>query len=104
MPATARSAEGDRLLEREKELGAVGAALDAARDGHGGLLVLEAEGGLGKSRLLAEIEHAAADAGLAVLRARGHDFETELALGLVVQLFLARIVRASPEERDALLS
>ena len=79
-------------------------AVEAARDGRGSIVYLEGEGGLGKTRLLRELERRAEAAGLAVLRARGHDFESELAFGLVLQLFQARVARAPAGEREAVLA
>ena len=55
------------LLEREAELAAVTALVDAARDGAGRLLAFEARAGMGKSRLVAATREAATVAGLDVL-------------------------------------
>ncbi|MEU5261576.1 AAA family ATPase [Amycolatopsis sp. NPDC021455] len=75
------------LLERAGELNAVAALVAAAGTGRGGLLLVEAAAGLGKSTLL---EHAAAMAraqGHLVLRARGHELETAFAWGVARTLF-----------------
>ena len=40
------------LLERERELGRIDAALEAARGGRGAAVVIEADAGLGKSALM----------------------------------------------------
>ena len=55
------------LLERDAELGAIGAAVERARSGRGGVLVVEGVAGIGKSSLLA----AAPCDGMRVLRASG---------------------------------
>ena len=43
---------GRELLERERELDVLGAALSRARDGAGGVVLIEGPVGVGKSRLL----------------------------------------------------
>ena len=47
-------AEAARLVDRDAELEAVRAAAGALRTGHGGLIVIEGEAGMGKTRLIAE--------------------------------------------------
>jgi predicted ATPase len=55
------------LFERSTEVGAIAAAVDAAREGQGHGLVIEGAAGVGKSRLLAEARGQAATAGMRVL-------------------------------------
>ena len=85
-----------QLLEREAELAALDAAIDAARRGAGRLVVVEGPAGIGKSRLLAVAGHRAQERGMAVLRARGGELEREFAYGIVRQLF----ERPSPERQQ----
>ena len=59
-----------RVIGRDDELRAIGAALEAARDGHGGALFLLGEAGVGKSRLTREAERVAQARGLRALRGR----------------------------------
>ncbi|HEV2812756.1 MAG TPA: AAA family ATPase, partial [Solirubrobacteraceae bacterium] len=101
--AVAEAGPGD-LLERREELHAIAQALAATAGGRGGVVYVEADGGLGKTRLLAELERRAEGSGLAVLRARGHDFESDHAFGLALQLFENRVRRAAPAERAELLA
>ena len=58
------------LLGREAELAMLRAALAAAGQGHGGLLALTGEPGVGKSRLLAELSGEASSAGMTVATGR----------------------------------
>ena len=54
------------LVGRTRELGIIAATLDATRrTGHGGVVVIEGEAGVGKSRLLAAVEASARAAGFA---------------------------------------
>jgi DNA-binding CsgD family transcriptional regulator len=81
------------IYERETELAALSRALAEARDGTGGLVVIEGPAGIGKSRLLAETRAAASAQGMAVLAARGTDLERDAPFGVVSEL-LAGILAA----------
>lgn len=70
------------LLEREHEL----AQLEALFDNPGGVAIIEGPAGIGKTALLSAASDAAAARGLTVLRARGHDLDREIPLGVVRQL------------------
>lgn len=59
-----------RIHGRDRELRAVGALLDRARDGHGGALAVVAETGMGRTALLEAAAHRAAPA-FRVLSATG---------------------------------
>jgi DNA-binding CsgD family transcriptional regulator len=91
------------LLDRERELAEVHALIDAARDGSGGLVVVEGPAGIGKTRLLEEAADATSAAGVEVLRARGSEFEAEIGFGVARQLFEPMLRAASVEERRGLL-
>ena len=71
------------LREREAELGSIAAAVDAARRGHGSLVLVDGPAGIGKSALLAATS---VPAGVRRLRARGGELERELPLGVARQL------------------
>lgn len=71
------------LLERERELEAIGELLVAACECSGRMLVLEGAAGVGKSRLLAAGAVSAAEAGMTVLTARGEELERSAPWGLV---------------------
>ena len=58
------------MVGRARELVAIDRALHAAAAGHGGLLLVSGEAGIGKSRLLAEAARRARDMGMAVLSGR----------------------------------
>jgi DNA-binding CsgD family transcriptional regulator/tetratricopeptide (TPR) repeat protein len=92
------------LLDRERETGLIASAVADAVGGHGRLLVVEGESGIGKTRLLAYVRQLAGESGLAVLSARGSELEREFAFGLVRQLFEPALAAAGAEERDRLLA
>ena len=58
------------FVGRTRELDELRAGLFAARSGRGGLFLVSGEGGVGKTRLVAELERAAADAGVPTLWGR----------------------------------
>src|SRR4029079_7689513 len=69
-PTTAAAAtEGPRLLEREAELAALRAYVDAATSGGGRFVAIEGRAGIGKSRLLQEARAIAGHARLHLLTA-----------------------------------
>jgi DNA-binding NarL/FixJ family response regulator/tetratricopeptide (TPR) repeat protein len=68
------------LIGRAGERAAIEAALTALRGGAGGVLLLEGEPGIGKSRLLAHLAGSAA--GCTVLSARASEYESDLPLAL----------------------
>jgi DNA-binding CsgD family transcriptional regulator len=88
------------LLEREGELVEIDRCLEAAQAGSGSLALLEGPGGIGKTRLLAEAQRAAAAAGLTVLTARGSELEREFPYGVVRQLLEPAL--ATGEQRELL--
>ncbi|HET7555946.1 MAG TPA: AAA family ATPase [Gaiellaceae bacterium] len=92
------------LLEREAEVAALHAVVDAASSGAGRVVAIEGRSGMGKTRLVAEARALAASAGFEVLVARSADLEQEFAYGVVRQLFEPYLASLSPEERDDALS
>jgi DNA-binding CsgD family transcriptional regulator len=87
------------LIGRARERAAIDAALAALRGGEAGLLVLEGEAGIGKSRLLA---HVAAADGCTVLEARASEYESDLPYALWTDA-LDRHLAAAGERRVASL-
>jgi DNA-binding CsgD family transcriptional regulator len=77
---------GAILLERERELTALAGALREAERGRGGVMLVEAPAGLGKTSLLKAACEAASEAGFACLRARASELERDFAYGCVRQL------------------
>src|SRR5918998_679380 len=98
-----RTSASGVLVERERELAAIGEAVAAGARGRGGLVVVEGHGGMGKTRLLDAAAGLAEAAGSEVLRARGHDLEREFAFGVAMQLLQRRVMRTEAAEREALL-
>jgi predicted ATPase len=77
---------GAMLLERERELAALASALREAERGRGGVVLVEAPAGLGKTSLLKVASEAASEAGFACFRARASELERGFAYGCVRQL------------------
>jgi DNA-binding CsgD family transcriptional regulator len=75
------------LFDRARELSAVGALLDDAASGVGGLLLVEGEAGIGKTGIVRAAGALARANGLRVLGARGGELESGLAFGLVREMF-----------------
>ncbi|MGE5636879.1 MAG: ATP-binding protein [Nocardioidaceae bacterium] len=74
------------LLERDAELVALAARVDAARAGSGALLVTEGPAGIGKTSLLAATADVARQGGMTVLRASGAPLEQTFSFGIARQL------------------
>jgi DNA-binding CsgD family transcriptional regulator len=89
----------ESLLERERELAAVGELLE-----RGGAVLVEGRAGIGKTAILEEACRRAAGRGHEVLRARGSELEAGFAFGVVRQLFERRLAGAEESERNALLA
>ena len=92
------------LLEREAELAALQAVVEAAHAGAGRVVAIEGRAGMGKTRLVAEARALAASAGLEVLVARSAELEQEFAYNVVRQLFEPLLASVAPYERAELLS
>jgi DNA-binding CsgD family transcriptional regulator len=92
------------LLERDAELAAIADALDAARTGRGGVLFVEGEAGIGKTRLLVEAVARGREGGSRVLSARGGEFERAFPFGVVRQLFEGALASLPEEERAQALA
>ena len=93
----------DLLLERERELRCIDAAIAAAREGTGRSVVVEGPAGIGKSAVLAAARIATEDGATRFLRARGAELERDFAFGVVRQLFEPMLHEASAAERADLL-
>jgi DNA-binding CsgD family transcriptional regulator len=91
-----------RLLERERELEALAAAITAAADGTASLVLVEGPAGIGKSRLLVEARMLAERREMGARSARGGELELDYPFGVVRQLFESQLVDES--ERSRLLA
>jgi DNA-binding CsgD family transcriptional regulator len=91
------------LLERDRDLARIEAAIASAREGTGALVIVEGPAGIGKSAVLAAARAAAEDGATRVLRGRGAELERDFAFGVVRQLFEPALREATPEERAELL-
>ena len=89
------------LLEREAEVAALSALVEAARSGDGRLVGVEGAAGIGKTRLLAEARALATQ--FEVLSARAGELESDFAFGVVRQLFEGALVGAPADVRNELL-
>jgi DNA-binding CsgD family transcriptional regulator len=92
------------LLERDAELQALDVALRDSQAGRGGIVLVEAATGLGKSRLLAEAAAIAAGGGARVLSASGRDLERDLPFGVALQLFEKPVSLFDDAERERYFS
>jgi DNA-binding SARP family transcriptional activator/tetratricopeptide (TPR) repeat protein len=99
VPETVPSPED--LLDREREMAAVRAALDDLAAGEPRLLLIEGPAGIGKTRLLSEVRRLAAARSVRVLTARGSPLEKAFGFGAVRQLFEPAL--AMDERRGELL-
>ncbi|MEU5314117.1 AAA family ATPase [Streptomyces sp. NPDC021562] len=75
---------GLRLRGRDREIAAVREALSAVRDGRGACVVVEGAPGVGKSRLLAELDERARRCGFDVVSVRADEFD-QYAAGAALQ-------------------
>jgi DNA-binding CsgD family transcriptional regulator len=91
------------LIERAVELDALGAAVARLERGIGGVVVLEASAGLGKTALLDHAAQKAADAGCRVRRAAPGPLERHYPFGVVRALLEAPLRDASADDRARLL-
>jgi len=91
------------LLEREREMDGLRAALAEVRAGNGRAVAVEAGAGLGKTRLLQEARRIGDETGLNVLFARATELERDFPFALVRQLFEQELATLPPEEHQAML-
>ena len=92
-----------RLLGRQRECGVLDRVLEEARDGHGGVLAVFGEPGVGKTALLDYAVEAAVD--FRIVRTVGVEAEMELAFAALQQLCAPRLelIESLPDpQRDAL--
>ena len=88
-----------QLLERDSELSAMESALAAAGVGHGSVVIIEGEAGIGKTTLLDRAAAEASRAGMLVLRAAATELEQPDPYGVAASLFAPAL--RPPMERRA---
>ncbi|HXZ72484.1 MAG TPA: ATP-binding protein, partial [Streptosporangiaceae bacterium] len=91
------------ILGRDAELAALSAAADAARAGHGAVVLVEGAAGIGKTTLLRLACARPQAAGPQVITARGLALESGYAYGIARQLIEPVRASAGPGEWDELL-
>jgi DNA-binding CsgD family transcriptional regulator/tetratricopeptide (TPR) repeat protein len=91
------------LYERQLETEALELALENARGGDGGVIVLLGPAGIGKSRLIAAAADLARALDLEVLAAAGAEPERDFPFGVALQLFERVVRQASARQRARLL-
>jgi DNA-binding CsgD family transcriptional regulator len=75
------------LVGRDRELAVMREAVRRAADGHGSILVLEGEAGLGKTRLVREVATIARSMGCACLHAAADELEQDRPFSAYVDVF-----------------
>jgi len=95
---------GRRLLERDEALGNLQRTFADAAEGRGGVVLIDATPGLGKSGLLDAAAEQAASLGLQVLRGRGIELERHFAFGLARQILERPVAALDPPARDQVLA
>ncbi len=93
---------GGVLVERELEVATISQTLNAAVEGSGGTILIEAAAGQGKSRLLTVAGDMAREAGTQVLSGYASELEQEFPFGVALQLFEPRWRSISAEDRKAI--
>ena len=83
------------LCDRDHELVSVHQLLDDAVTGAGGLILIDGEAGIGKTRLIRAACQAAREKGMTVLTARGGDLEKDLAFGITRELLMSPVLTAA---------
>ena len=94
---------GGQLFGRERERQILDSLLNGARTGHGGVLVVDGDPGVGKTALLDDVIDSAKD--FRVVRTAGVEAEMELPFAALVQLYTPALdldERLSPPQREAL--
>ena len=102
-PQPATSPDHAPLIERAVEIEVLGEAVRCLTEGDGGVVVLDAPAGLGKTALLEHAALTAADAGCLVRRAAPGPLERHFPFGVVRALLEAPLREASDDERAQLL-
>jgi eukaryotic-like serine/threonine-protein kinase len=89
---------GGVFVGREREVGELCAAIEAAKNGRGSLFLLSGEPGIGKTRLADRVADLAADRGVPVLWGRAFEGEGAPAFWPWVQVIRGLVDTATPSE------
>jgi DNA-binding CsgD family transcriptional regulator len=92
------------LLERAYELARLQEALSAARGGRGGVIVVDAPAGIGKTALLRRAHGLARQGAMTILAGRGRELERDFPFGVARQLFERALRSIDAARREALLA
>ena len=92
------------LVERDAELASLTELLEEARSGAGGLALVEAPAGQGKTALLRALRERAKGLGMRVVTATGGSLERDFPFGVVRQLFEGEFRHADPDRVERLLA
>jgi DNA-binding CsgD family transcriptional regulator len=92
------------LVERDAERGVIGGALSEMERGHGCVVLLYGQSGVGRSSVLDAVVADAETRGLSVLTACGRELERGYSFGIVRQLLEARVARLTAAQRRSMLS
>src|SRR5919108_1296160 len=84
------------VVGRDDELSLLVEALDHAREGRGGTILISGEAGIGKTRLARSAEEFAAERAMVVLRGRGSPGEASTPFGPLVGALQASSAAAGP--------
>jgi DNA-binding CsgD family transcriptional regulator len=93
-----------QLLERDLEVQALSAAITAAQERAGQMVIIDGPAGIGKTRLVAAARAMAVAVGFRVFGARGHELERNFPYGVAHQLYEPVLAAAAAHERVRWLS
>ncbi len=99
----ASSAGWSALVERDAERQIIDSALDGAELGHGRVVLVYGEAGVGRTSILRATALSAESRGLTVLEAYGSELERGYGFGIVRQLLEARLAELTPSQSRSLL-
>ncbi len=92
----------ERFVGREDELAVIGRALDRLAEGSPASVAFVGEQGIGKSRLLGELQSRADEQGHLVLAGRAAELERDLPFGVVVDALDAYLAAMDPQRVNRL--
>ncbi|HZU12304.1 MAG TPA: AAA family ATPase [Chloroflexota bacterium] len=104
LPAPVRRAAGDApLLGRERALNLLTSGAERASEGRGGLVLVAGEGGVGKSRLVAELARLCFRRGMAILWGINYEQERVLPYGPFAEALEGYLSAVAGEEQRRIL-